>query len=101
MVQMQREKEKIREETKLSRINESMMSINSIKSTIKDAQGLMSIKRDRDEDPEVRKKRKEANKLLKKENREFKKQLKQEYTKSNLKILKNMDNLHKVGCHEV
>ena len=42
---MQREKEKIREETKLSRINESMMSINSIKSTIKDAQGLMSIKR--------------------------------------------------------
>ena len=45
MVQMQREKEKIREETKLSRINESMMSINSIKSTIKDAQGLMSIKR--------------------------------------------------------
>jgi len=56
MVQMQREKEKIREETKLSRINESMMSINSIKSTIKDAQGLMSIKRDRDEDPEVRKK---------------------------------------------
>lgn len=98
---MQREKEKIREETKLSRINESMMSINSIKSTIKDAQGLMSIKRDRDEDPEVRKSRKEAVKLLKKQNREFKKQLKEEYSKSHLDILKNKDNLHKVGCHEV
>ena len=78
MVKEQREKEKIREETKLSRINESMMSINSIKSTIKDAQGLMGIKRDRNEDPEVRKSRKEAVKMLKKENREFKKQLKNE-----------------------
>lgn len=101
MVQLQNEKDKIREETKLSRINESMMSINSIKSTIKDAQGLMSIKRDRDEDPEVRKRRKEAIKLLKRENREFKKQVKEEYSKGHLDIMKNKDNLHKVGCHEV
>jgi len=78
MVKEQREREIKREDTKLSRINESLISINSIKSTIKDAQGLMGIKRDRNEDPEIRKCRKEAIKALKTENREFKRQLKDE-----------------------
>jgi len=101
MVKEQYEKEKIREETKLSRINESMMSINSIKSTIKDAQGLMGIKRERNEDAELRKCRKETVKMMKKENREFKKQLKDEYAKSGEVLKKNKDRLFKIGCHEV
>jgi len=62
----------------MSRINESMMSITSAKEKLHDAQAVLSMKRERNEDPELRKSRKEAVKLLKREKREFKKQLKDE-----------------------
>jgi len=78
ILQNQRQKEKQRDDTKLYRINESMISINSVKEKMHDAQTILGIKRDKNEDPDLRKCRKEAVKMLKKEKREFKKTLKEE-----------------------
>lgn len=74
----EKENERAREDTRISRINDSMMSLNTIKERMHDAQCVMGIKRDKNEDPELRKCRKEAIKSLKKEKREFKKTLKEE-----------------------
>jgi len=98
---MQREKESRREETRMSRINESMMSINSIKEQLGEAHNVLSMKRDRKEDPELRKTRKEAIKSLKKEKREFKKQLKDEYGKTKGELQKVKDRFHRVSVVEV